>query len=75
MKIHAWSDYIIRKGLLLSCGLMTGALILSVWASAAPYAFPFLRRCAACFQSSSAVVLGAVLLGGLLLEDILCGES
>lgn len=75
MNIHAWSDYIIRKGLLLSCALMTGALILSVWASAAPHALPFLRRYAVCFQSSSAVVLGTVLLGGLLLEDILRKNS
>lgn len=71
MKIHIWPDYIIRKGLLLSGALLAGALILSVWASAAPAVFPLLRRYASCFQSSAAVVLAASLLGGLLLEDIL----
>lgn len=71
MNIHAWPDYIIRKGLLLSCALLASALILSVWASATPAVFPLLRRYAACFRSSAAVVLAAALLGGLLLEDIL----
>lgn len=68
---HPWSDYIIRKGFFMSCMLLASSLVLSVWASATPAAFPLLRRCAAYYQSSAAAVLAAALLGGLFLEDIL----
>lgn len=68
---YPWPAYIIRKGFFLSGVLLASALVLSVWASAVPAAFPLLRRYAASFQSSSAVVLAAALLGGLLLEDLL----
>ena len=68
---HPWPDYIIRKGVFLSGVLLASALILSVWASAAPAAFPLLRRYAAYYQSSAAAVLAAALLGSLFLEDIL----
>lgn len=71
LNIHTWPDYIIRKGYLLSCALLSSALILSVWASAIPSAFPVLRRYASCFTTSSAIVMAASLLGALLLEDIL----
>ncbi|MGN1004066.1 MAG: hypothetical protein ACI4O5_04445 [Oscillospiraceae bacterium] len=68
---HPWPDYIIRKGFFLSGVLLACALVLSVWASAVPAAFPLLRRYAAYYQSCSAAVLAAALLGSLLLEDIL----
>lgn len=71
MNIYPWPDYIIRKGFLLSFLLLASALILSVWASAAPAAFPLLRRYADYCRFSSAIVMAAALLGGLLLEDIL----
>ena len=69
--IHSWPDYIIRKGFFLAGTLLASSLILSVWASASPAVFPLLRRYAAYYQTSSAVVLAAALLGGLFLEDIL----
>lgn len=72
---HPWPDYIIRKGFFLACALLASSLILSVWASASPAAFPLLRRYAAYYQSSSAAVLAAALLGGLFLEDILRRQS
>ncbi len=71
LNFHSWSDYIIRKGFFLAGVLLASSLILSVWASASPAAFPLLRRFAAYYQFSSAVVLGASLLGGLFLEDLL----
>lgn len=70
-KFHPWPDYIIKKGFFLSCALLASALILSVWASAAPNAFYLLRRYAEYSQTSAATVLAASLIGGLLLEDIL----
>lgn len=66
-----WSDYIIRKGVLLALTLAVSALLLSVYSSACPSAFLHLRRYIACFQNSSATVLAASLFGGLLLEDLL----
>lgn len=70
LKINVWSDYIIRKGLFLSGILLTCAILMLVWADASPAVFPLLRRYAACYQNYSAVVMGSVLLGGLLLEDM-----
>lgn len=75
MKLHPWSDYIIWKGFLLSCALLAAALLLSVWASAVPAAFPMLRRYVSCYRSSAGIVLAAALLGGLLLEDLLRGQG
>ena len=69
--LHPWPDYIIRKGFFLSGVLLASSLVLSVGASAVPAAFPLLRRYAAYYQSCSAAVLAAALLGSLLLEDIL----
>lgn len=69
--LHPWPDYIIRKGFFLSGVLLAASLVLAVWASAVPAAFPLLRRYAAYYQSCSAAVLAAALLGSLLLEDIL----
>lgn len=71
LNFHPWSDYIIRKGFFVAGALLASALILSVWASASPAAFPLLRRYVHYYQSSAAAVLAAALLGGLLLEDIL----
>lgn len=71
MKLHPWPDYIIGKGFLLACALLAAALILSVWASAAPAAFPMLPRYVSCYRSSAGIVLTASLLGGFLLEDVL----
>ena len=68
---HTWSDYIIRKGFFLSGTLLVSALVLSVWASAHPAVFPLLHRYAVYYQTSSATVMAATLLGGLFLEDIL----
>lgn len=72
-KQHSWPDYIIQKGLFLAALLLISALILSVWADAAPLTFPALRRYAAFHQDSALLVLSASLFGGLFLKEGLQG--
>ncbi len=68
---HPWSGYILERGILLACALLASALLLSVWADARPFAFPFLRHYVAYTRSSATTVLIASLLGSIFLEDIL----
>lgn len=70
--LHPLTDDIIRKGALLSWLLLAAALVLTVWTSARPDTFLYLRHYIAGFQRSAALVLAAALPGGLVLEWILC---
>ena len=69
LNFHEWPLYIIQKCTFLSGLFLTVALILSVWADATPGLYIPLRHYIQFAQSSSAMVLGAGLAGGLLLEE------
>lgn len=71
LKLHSWSDYIIRKGFFLSGVLLASTLVLSVWASACPVSALTLRHYIAYSQTSSVIVMASALFGGLFLEDIM----
>ncbi len=66
---HDWPSYIIRRGIFLSALLLCAELVLLVWADARPWALLPLRHQMAALRDSSLIVLGACLLGGVLLED------
>lgn len=67
--LHPWSGYIIRKCTFLSGLLLAAALIFWIKADTDPALYPALRQFIRYSQSSSAMVLAAGLVGGLLLED------
>jgi hypothetical protein len=69
LKFHEWSLYIIQKCAFLSGLFLSAALVLSIWADATPSLSITLRHYIQFSQSSSAMVLAAGLLGGLLLEE------
>lgn len=71
INLHPWPVYIIRKGIFLTLLLLSAALIVAVWESAVPAAFPLLRHYSLYYQQSALIVLAASLLGSLLLEDII----
>ena len=62
--------YIRRLGAGLSCALLIAALIMTVWADSASGHVHVLWYWAHCTVDMAAIVLGAGLLGSLLLADI-----
>lgn len=66
---HVWPGYIIRKTFFLSGLFLAAALIFWIKADTDPTLYPALRHFIQYSQSSSAMVLAAGLVGGLLLEN------
>ena len=62
--------YIRRRGAGLSCALLISALMMAVWADSAPGHVHILWFWARYTVDMAAIVLGAGLIGSLLLEDI-----
>lgn len=71
LKLHPWTDYIIRKGLFLAGILLAAGIFLLVYMRAEPSCLPVLRGYAEYCGTSAAIVMAAALFGGLFLEDIL----
>lgn len=67
--LHTWSDYIIRRCIFLSGLFLFLALALIIKADTTPELYPSLRHYIQHFQSFSAMVLAAGLVGGILLEE------
>ena len=62
---------LMARGTALCCALLASALIMLVWAGAGTGHVQVLREYAAYTVDMAAAVLGAGLIGGLLLEDML----
>ena len=70
LKLHIWTDYIIRKGFFLAGILLAAKIFLRIYMQAEPLYFPALRNYAEYCGTSAIVVMAAALFGGLFLEDI-----
>ena len=70
LKLHPWTDYIIRKGFFLAGTLLAAGIFLLIYAQAEPSHFPVLRNYAEYCTTSAIIVTSAALFGGLFLEDI-----
>ena len=70
LKLHHWTDYIIRKGFFLAGILLMAGILILVYTRVEPFHFPVLRNYAEYCVTSAMIVLAAALFGGLFLEDI-----
>lgn len=71
LKLHPWTDYIIRKGFFLAGTFLTAGILLLVYTQAEPSYFPVLQDYAKYCGISATIVMTAALFGGLFSEDIL----
>ena len=71
LKLHPWTDYIIRKGFFLAGLLLAAGIFLLIYAQTEPSCFSILRNYAEYCGTSATIVTAAALFGGLFLEDIL----
>ena len=71
LKLHIWTDYIIRKGFILADLLLAAGIVLHLYIRHQPLYAPILRDYAQHYSTSAAIVLAAALFGALFLEDIL----
>ena len=65
------THYVLTRGILLCCTLLAAALLMLVWTGPYTYSTAFLYFCAAELCDSALMVLGAGMLGAILLEDML----
>lgn len=70
-RMRPLSQFVLTRGVLLSCGLLASALVMLVWADSAPGTVYLLEDCASYTVDMAAIVMGAGLIGSLLLEDVL----